>query len=74
MKKIMDKRRLEVTVRPTYILTSEGRKIFLREIDDQEPDKPDLYELVTEYFLPVLFLGSGWLLAAAILLFPINVM
>lgn len=65
----MEKRKLEVSVKPTYILSSEGRKIFLREIENQEPDKQGMFEFVSEYLLPALFWGSGWLLAGALLLF-----
>lgn len=70
----MEKRYLEVSVKPTYALSSQGQKIFLREIPIQESEKMDLYELVSEYFLPALFFISGWLVAGALLLFPINVM
>lgn len=58
----MRKRTIKVTTQPTYILNSQGNKIFLRELrEEPEEEASNIYDFVCLYF-PYLFFGAGWLL------------
>ena len=58
----MQKRRLEITTRPTYQFSADGHKIFMRELpveDEKRRPITDFVIMLMHYGLSV----TGWILA-----------
>lgn len=58
----MQKRRLEITTRPTYQFSVDGQKIFMRELpveDEKRRPITDFVIMLMHYGLSV----TGWILA-----------
>ena len=58
----MQKRRLEITTRPTYQFSDDGQKIFMRELpveDEKRRPITDFVIMLMHYGLSV----TGWILA-----------
>jgi hypothetical protein len=53
----MEKRKLEVTKRPSYITSADGHKIFLREVEEERPRR-----INGEWVLINLLCVAGWVL------------
>ena len=60
----MEKRKLEVTKRPSYITSADGHKIFLREVEEEQPKR-----ISGERVMLNLLCVAGWVL----FLFSINI-
>lgn len=63
----MQKRRLEITTRPTYQFSADGHKIFMRELSEDKPQEDkhpitDLVVMLMYYGLSV----TGWVLAVVL--------
>lgn len=63
----MQKRRLEITAQPAYICSTDGHKIFLREVpEEQKPKKRRAIESITDFVVMLGYYGlcvTGWVLA-----------
>lgn len=58
----MQKRRLEITTRPTYQFSADGHKVFMRELpveDEKRRPITDFVIMLMHYGLSV----TGWILA-----------
>lgn len=58
----MQKRRLEITTRPTYQFSVDGQKVFMRELpveDEKRRPITDFVIMLMHYGLSV----TGWILA-----------
>lgn len=63
----MQKRRLEITTRPTYQFSVDGQKIFMRELpveDEKRRPITDFVIMLMHYGLSV----TGWILAILLVL------
>lgn len=58
----MEKRKLQVTTKDTYILTTEGKKLFLREVVEEPEVGFSLYDLLASYLFPSILMISGWMM------------
>lgn len=64
----MEKRRLEITTKPTYQFSADGHKVFMREIQ-QEPHKSR--RPITDFVIMLMYYGlsvTGWVIAAVLAL------
>lgn len=63
----MQKRRLEITTRPTYQFSADGHKVFMRELpveDEKRRPITDFVIMLMHYGLSV----TGWILAILLVL------
>lgn len=63
----MQKRRLEITTRPTYQFNADGHKIFMRELPEDKPQEDK--HPITDIVVMLMYYGlsvTGWVLAAVL--------